>query len=535
MLQNDYERNNNKTEREKQWKLVGIKNAFLLILKSNGQKIAEGTEKGKSGMEERVKREAEKKEYYNRAAGWQLAFFPLNNTATNCFMFLMSYVTYLAVGGIGAGMIFVSSMMTWMRIFDAVTDPVIGVVIDRMKTKYGKFRPIIVAGYFIMLVSLWCMYFLAVRADEGMKIPVFVCSYFFYIIGYTLQTACTKAGQTCITNDPVQRPLFTRYDAIYTLILFSLGSVYISGYLQPKHGEINVAAMQEFCLTFMVISAVFTACAVAALWEKDVEKNWGAGAREKIRFKDYIAVFKGNRPLQMLVLAASTDKLAFTCSTNAGITMLLFGVVIGDYTVSGTLSLVSILPTIGIILAGTKLAGKQGSKAALVRYTWYSILSAVVLFLVFWLTDPQKIRFGRGGSLIVTGIFLAVYCIHNGVKSIVTNIVIPMIADCSDYETYKTGRYVPGMLGTLFSFVDKAVSSFGNTVAGLFLAGLGYVHATPQAGDPYSVKVFIYVMAAFIGLPILGWIASLIAMRYYILDDEKMREIGEKLAGNKQE
>ena len=41
MLQNDYERNNNKTEWEKQWKLVGIKNAFLLILKSNGQKIAE--------------------------------------------------------------------------------------------------------------------------------------------------------------------------------------------------------------------------------------------------------------------------------------------------------------------------------------------------------------------------------------------------------------------------------------------------------------------------------------------------------------
>lgn len=484
-------------------------------------------------MAETVKRKAEKTEYYNHAAGWQLALFPLNNTATNCFMFLMSYVTYLAVGGIGAGMIFVSSMMTWMRIFDAVTDPVIGVIIDRMKTKYGKFRPIIIVGYLIMVVSLGCMYFLAVGVGERLKIPIFVCSYFFYIIGYTLQTACTKAGQTCITNDPVQRPLFTRYDAIYTLVLFSLGSVYISGYLQPKHGEINVAAMQEFCLTFIGISVVFTVCAVAALWEKDVEKNWGVGVREKIRFKDYIAVFRGNRPLQMLMLAASTDKLAFTCSTNAGITMLLFGVVIGDYKVSGDLSLISILPTIAIIWAGTKLAGKQGSKTALVRYTWYSILSAILLFLVFCLVDPQKIRFGRGGSLIVTGVFLLAYCVHNGVKSIVTNIVIPMIADCSDYETFKTGRYVPGMLGTLFSFVDKAVSAFGNTVAGLFLAGLGYVNSTPQAKDPYNAKVFIYVLAAFIGLPVLGWIISLIAMRYYILDDEKMREIGEKLAGDK--
>ena len=512
-----------------------IKTVFPLILKNvTIMKMMESKREGKSDMAETAKKESEKRGYYNHAAGWQIACFPLNNTATNCFMFLMSYVTYLAVGGIGAGMIFVSSMMTWMRIFDAVTDPVIGVVIDRMKTKYGKFRPIIVAGYLIMAVSLWCMYFLAVGVSEGLKIPIFVISYFFYIIGYTLQTACTKAGQTCITNDPVQRPMFTRYDAIYSLILFSLGSLYISGYLQPKYGELNVRAMQEFCLTFMGLSAVFTICSIAALWHKEVEENWGVGTQEKIRFKDYVAVFKGNRPLQMLVLAASTDKLAATCSTNAGITMLLFGVVIGDYKVSGQLSLISILPTIAIIWIGTRMAGKQGSKAALVRYSWYSILSAILLFLVFWLTDPQKIRFGKGGSFVVTVLFLLVYCIHNGVKSIVSNIVVPMIADCSDYETYKTGRYVPGMLGTLFSFVDKAVSSFGNTIAGFFLAGLGYVHTTPQAGDAYSTLLFLYVMLAFIGLPILGWLISVIAMRYYSLDDTKMREIGAKLAGEKQ-
>lgn len=485
-------------------------------------------------MAETVKKETGKRGYYNHAAGWQIACFPLNNTATNCFMFLMSYVTYLAVGGIGAGMIFVTSMMTWMRIFDAVTDPVIGVLIDRMQTRYGKFRPVIILGYMIMAISLLCMYFLAVGVGEGLKLPIFVVSYFFYIIGYTLQTACTKAGQTCITNDPMQRPMFTRYDAIYSLLLFSLGSLYISGYLQPKYGELNVAAMQEFCLTFLAISAVFTVVAIVALWQKDVKENWGVGTQEKLRFKDYISVFKGNRPLQMLVLAASTDKLAATCSTNAGITMLLFGVVIGEYKVSGQLSLISILPTILIIWIGTRLAGKQGSKKALVRYSWYSILSAFLLLAVFCLTDPGKIRFGKGGSLVVTVLFLLVYCIHNGVKSIVNNIVVPMIADCSDYETYKTGRYVPGMIGTLFSFVDKAVSSFGNTIAGLFLAGLGYVNSTPQAGDAYSTLLFIYVMLAFIGLPILGWVISLIAMHYYSLDDEKMREIGEKLAGEKQ-
>lgn len=482
-----------------------------------------------------TRREESGKKGYNRAAGWQLACFPLNNTATNCFMFLMSYVTYLAVGGIGVGMIFVSSMMTWMRIFDAVTDPVIGVIIDRTRTKYGKFRPIIAAGYLVMLISLAMMYFFAVRVRVGWKLPVFIVSYFLYVIGYTLQTACTKAGQTCITNAPEQRPLFTRYDAIYSLFLFSGGNVYIANYLQPKYGEISVAAMQEFCFTFLLLAAVFTGLAIAALWKKDVEENWGIGKKETLRFRDYVSAFKGNKPLQMLVIAASTDKLAATCSTNAGITMLLFGVIIGDYRVSGHLSLISIVPTILIILVGTRLARKHGSKKALVRYTWYSIVTALLLFAVFLFANPQLIRFTGGGSLWVTGLFLFIYCVNTGVKSISGNIVVPMIADCSDYETYQTGRYVPGMLGTLFSFVDKVVSAFSNTIAGFFLAGLGYTNTTPQAGDPYSTKLFVYVMTAYVGLPVLGWIASLISMRYYSLDEAKMREIEEKLAREKEE
>lgn len=62
------------------------------------------------------------------------------------------------------------------------------------------------------------------------------------------------------------------------------------------------------------------------------------------------------------------------------------------------------------------------------------------------------------------------------------NIVIPMTADCADYETYRSGKYVPGLMGTLFSFVDKIVSSFAPMIAGLVFAedgrdpGQGFCH-----------------------------------------------------------
>ena len=42
-----------------------------------------------------------------------------------------------------------------------------------------------------------------------------------------------------------------------------------------------------------------------------------------------------------------------------------------------------------------------------------------------------------------------------------------MVADCSDYETYRSGKYIPGIMGTLFSLVDKLVSSLSATVVGI--------------------------------------------------------------------
>ena len=62
---------------------------------------------------------------------------------------------------------------------------------------------------------------------------------------------------------------------------------------------------------------------------------------------------------------------------------------------------------------------------------------------------------------------------------------IPMVADCSDYETFRSGRYIPGIMGTLFSLVDKLVSSLGSTVVGAAVAMIG-IHTLPDGNTPYS-------------------------------------------------
>ena len=105
-----------------------------------------------------------------------------------------------------------------------------------------------------------------------------------------------------------------------------------------------------------------------------------------------------------------------------------------------------------------------------------------------------------------------------------------MIADVSDYETYKSGRYVPGMIATLFSFVDKVVSSLAPALVGFLLVFIGYRDEFPQLGEGLTFTLLLMTLLLKFGIPILGWVASVIAMKFYKLDDKKMEEIQESIA-----
>ena len=99
-----------------------------------------------------------------------------------------------------------------------------------------------------------------------------------------------------------------------------------------------------------------------------------------------------------------------------------------------------------------------------------------------------------------------------------------MVADCSDYETYRSGKYVPGIMGTLFSLVDKLVSSLGSTIVGASLAMIG-ISTLPDASTPYSAGMNIVVIVLFCVVPMIAWILTLWSMKGYQLTGTKMKEI----------
>lgn len=213
---------------------------------------------------------------YNRAKVWQLVLFALNNTSTNIYLFAFMFITYFSTGVLGLAAIFVSQIMGYIRIFDGFIDPAIGIMIDKTDTKFGKYRPILIAGNIITALSLILLLALN-NVSEGMRFPLFILVLIVHKIGYSMQQTITKAGQTALTNDPKQRPIFNIVDAVMLTTLMTGGQFVVSGFLVPKFGNFTLEFFNVLIYGTIVISAILGLLAVIGIWSKDnkrILRSW---------------------------------------------------------------------------------------------------------------------------------------------------------------------------------------------------------------------------------------------------------------------
>lgn len=482
----------------------------------------------------------------HRAKTWEIAFYALNNTSTNCYMMITMYITYFLMGPIGCAAVLAGSLATMLRIWDGVTDPIIGFIVDKTNGKFGKNRPFIVIGQIIMIASFGLLFFVSPNVPQALRLPVYIIFYMMWVCGYTCQCVVTKSAQTCLTNDPKQRPTFSVFDSIYNTLVFAVIPMFITGVLVPKYnvyneaGEVITSAfyVTEFHQTLFImcatLSAVFAVFAVIGLWRKDRPEYFGTGKAQMVRFRDYVEVLKKNRAIQMLCVSCCSDKLAMTVSTNATVMAVLFGVIIGDYSqytaFTGVASILGIIIPMALVII---VARNFGQKTSLLIATYGGMASAAILFVMLLLGDPTTISFNAINFYTIA--FVIVYCLMKGMGSFSSTIVIPMTADCADYEVYRSGKYVPGLMGTLFSFIDKVTSSFGSMIIAIAYAAIGFSDKLPDQTSAYSSEIFWVTMAMLFGLPAIGWILNIISLKYYPLSKEKMESIQEEIAKIKAE
>lgn len=475
----------------------------------------------------------------NRAKLYQLALFPMNNGATNVyFVLILTYVSQFGNAVLGLAMLFASFMVTGMRVFDAITDPIIGALMDKTNTKFGKFRPFMVIGNAIMAISVFLLYVLTPLVPETMmwlRYVLFVLLYAVWVIGYTFQTSVTRSAQPVLTNDPKQRPLFTVFNTVGSLagmgVMQGVGMVMA---WDSFAGDYNHKWYTIMTFVGIVISALLTLLAIIGIAQKDNEKYFGIGGRqqEALKLSEYVSIVKANKPLQRLMIAGGGCKLALAIAQNVTVLIMLYGCMMGNYdTFNMVFMALGYVFSAPFFLLTVRTSQKHGQKKSLMTYVAVALACyvGVLALLMMWQQGNPNFNlslWGENGLSInlYTVLFVLFFGVGYGAYYATADMPIPMVADCADYETYRSGKFIPGIMGTLFSLVDKLVSSLASAVVSVALLCIG-IADLPTKTTPYSEGMNWVVIVLFCIIPMIAWALTLISMKGYSLDGQRVKTI----------
>lgn len=468
---------------------------------------------------------------YRRAKTWQIILQACNALVGMSVYTLIGMASYSASIGYGISTAIVGVILAGTRILDGVTDPLLAFVYDRVNTRWGKLRVLMIGGFVIEAVGLLCMFnFLS---SKGFGVLTFTAMYIVYVIGYTITNMTAQTLPAIMSNDPRQRPTIGVWTTAMNYLVPMIMSMVLNVVLLPMFGgEYNQGFLSAACWVCLGMGAVGTLLVCIGISEFDKPEYFEGTTKKKepLKPKDMLDVLAHNRPLQCYIASNASDKIAQQVSTQAIIQTLLNGILIGNMGLGTILTVISMLPSIAFAAVGAKYVGKNGSKKGIVTWTCVSMAVAVITFAFFMVIDPKRI--GQMGSIEMIAYVLLTLA-QNGSNMCITTANTSFMADTIDWELDRSSKYIPAVVTGTYSLIDKLITSLSAVIATGAVALIGYTATMPQPTDPATSGVFWVTMAVKFGLPLIGWVITLVAMRYCPLTREEMVNVQKRIAEKK--
>jgi len=469
----------------------------------------------------------EQKSAFTDTPLWKVIMWPFAESGRILFLMLMMFLSFYATGIAGIGVVLVGTIITGTRIFDGITDPLMGMFIDKTQGKFGKVRPFAIGGYIAMVGFAFLIFFTTHHIPEGFRLVYFIVIYALYMLAYSTMGMAIAVGNPVITKNPKQRPVIFGTSMIVNLAIGAGFAMYVAN-VAPRHGGFSAVSMfHEILITFTILSAILFTLGLIAIWKYDRIENFTSGKRQKVTLKDMFGVLKGNRALQMFVATNVSDRLANNVANAQVVNVMLFGIIIGDFAIMGTIQGVMLIPNIITLLIGVRLIGKIGAKKAYLISIWAAMAFTVMLVSLLFFGDPTLISFERIGFMTIAFVVLN---FGFSVTRLLSQVSVgPMRPDIIDYETYRTGNFAPGIIVAADSFIDKMVVAFYQTLIAVTVASIGFTEVLPDLDTPLTNSIFWVTMFLGFGILLITWVISLICMKFYPLDAKKMVEVQTEL------
>ena len=247
---------------------------------------------------------------YRRAKTWQIICYACNALVGMSVYSLIGMASYSASIGYGITTAAVGIILTCTRILDGITDPLLAFVYDRVNTKFGKLRVLLVAGYLIEAVALYAMF--TGFSSKGMGLVAFTLLYVVYVIGYTITNMTAQTIPAIMTNDPRQRPTIGVWTTAFNYLVPMVMSMVLNVVLLPKcGGTYNQAFLTAACNITLIVAAIGTLLVCLGVSAFDKPENFvGTKKAEPLKMADIVEVLKHNKPLQCYIASNASDKLA---------------------------------------------------------------------------------------------------------------------------------------------------------------------------------------------------------------------------------
>lgn len=435
---------------------------------------------------------------FREKAGYGIGDLGFNLYWANISAFLLIF--YTDVMGLAAAA--VGTMILVTKIIDAATDPVMGVIADRTRTRFGRFRPYLLWGALPMAFTGVLTWTVPDLGEGGRLLWAYV-TFSLMMLAYTVLSTPYSALSGVITADSQQRTTLISFRFIAAFAGTTLVNAFTLDLVQWFGGGDEALGWQLTLALYGVVAAMLFATVFATTRERIAPPP-----QQNSDVKQDLRDLLDNRP--WLVLFALALVIMVTIVMRSGATVYYLKYYVGRPELTGAfLGTYSVALAVGAAMTPlmTRLIDKK--RLMVVLMSIVGVLSCAMFFVprdMIWLM-----------FVVNTLIGLAL-----GPKS---PLAFSMYADCADYTEWKTGRRATALTFSAATFSQKLGGALASAVIAWVLAGMGYV-ANQAQSDASQMGIVLLLTVIPGGV---AFVAAIV-MRAYPLDDAALTGMQATLA-----
>lgn len=465
---------------------------------------------------------------FKEIAGYSLGLFGFQAIVG----LLNSYQAEFDASILGADIAVVGILILIAKIVSAIFDPVVGNMIDRSKSKRGKFKSMIMYSIIPLLV-MTAIVFLPVKfSGAGLYIWIFI-TYLIWSLAMTLGDVPSQGIASVLTPNPTERTNVVSISNTFKQIGFSACVVIVpivclivpgGSQVFGFEGQTDTPMIGKEYLGTAILTAVL-GCILFALIPILNKERVPYVAGEKTSFKDMISALKNNKPFMLVIISYF---LGFGRQMAMGIQVQAANVILGSQNLVAVLGIVTAVGSMLSMALCPVLIKKMGEKKVYLLLSIYGFAVSVLSFVVgyFWFRNPSNI--------VLTVLFYLFLFLIGLQFGAVTLMPMIMTADCVDYYEYETGKRMEGAAYSILTLTIKVCLALGTALGLVFVQISGYSDTVTQIANGtasgFDIHTKDLVFFAYTVVPGILALLSTIPMFKYDVVGEKKAKIASALA-----